>query len=79
LPKESTGSSQEPFIEYSEEEDEEGQLLDSLASFNRRGCDEIMSQFMKDLDLSYSLEKVSGVEKEIEPKNYFKCNLETIM
>ncbi len=35
---------------------------DSITSFNERGCDEIMCQFMKDLELSYEIE----IEKEVD-------------
>ena len=43
--KERIMSMQESFnesLEHEVHEEEDGQLLDSMTSFNRRGCDEIM-------------------------------------
>ncbi len=55
-------------------------MKDSMISFNERGCDEIMCQFMKDLDASYdiSAEKLQA-EEEIEPNNHSSTNLKTSM
>ncbi len=52
---------------------------ESMISYNERGCDEIMCQFMKDLESSYNIEREVEVEYENEQKNYSNHNLKTIM
>jgi hypothetical protein len=43
-----------------------------MDSFNARGCDEIMCQFIKNLDTSYDVAalEIYTEEEEIEPRNY---------
>ncbi len=55
-------------------------IRDTMVSYNARGCDEIMCQFIKDLDMShdFSTAKVCDVE-EIQPNNHSNDNDETIM
>ncbi len=66
-PKESDFSEQETLNEIYEELDEQVILrTDSMDSYNARGCDEIMCQFIKDLDKSYKFPTFdSEVAKEI--------------
>ena len=52
---------------------------DSMTSFNERGCDEIMCQFVKDLDIFYDTDRVDEVEDKIEANNHSSLDLETIM
>ncbi len=55
-------------------------VRDSMDSFNSRGCDEIMCQFIKDLDTSFDNSAV-GVESEEENlhNNHSSVNLEIII
>ena len=46
--------------------------------FNARGCDEIMCQFIKDLDSSYDFYNRVEVEEITEIKNNSIVNIETI-
>ncbi len=44
-------------INYVQEEEEQFRpRADSMDLFNSRGCDEIMCQFIKDLDSSYDID-----------------------
>jgi hypothetical protein len=62
-----------------EELEEEVRLgRDSMTSFNERGCDEIMCQFIKDLDSSYDIDYGVENEKVIKPNNHSSVNIETI-
>jgi hypothetical protein len=45
-----------------------------MISFNERGCDEIMCQFIEDVDPSYDILEVE-FENEIEPKNFLDSKL----
>ena len=51
---------------------------DSMTSFNQRGCDEIMCQFIKNLDSSYDIDCEVEIEEVIEPNNHSSVNIETI-
>ncbi len=51
---------------------------DSMISFNQRGCDEIMCQFIKDLDSSYDIDNEIEIEEVIEPNNPSSVNIETL-
>ena len=51
---------------------------DSMTSFNQRGCDEIMCQFIKDLDSSYDIDNEVEIEEVIESNNHSSMNIETI-
>ncbi len=51
---------------------------DSMTSFNQRGCDEIMCQFIKNLDSSYDIDNKVEIEEIIEPNNHSSVNIETI-
>ena len=51
---------------------------DSMTSFNERGCDEIMCQFIKDLESSYDIDNVEEIEKVIQSNNHSSLNIETI-
>ena len=44
-----------------------------MVSFNERGCDEIMCQFMKDLDSPYDID--IDLEDELEHNNDFSVNV----
>ena len=50
---------------------------DSMTSFNERGCDEIMCQFIEDIDTTYNID--IEVEEIIEPDNLSSINLENFM
>jgi hypothetical protein len=55
-PKERIELVQELINEVNEEYEEKGLLRrDSMDLFNERGCDEIMCQFIKDLDTSHKI------------------------
>ncbi len=82
LPKERNSSVQEPLNEVQDEyEDQVPKIRDSLDSFNARGCDEIMCQFMKDIDLPCDIDiEVDIEEKNIGPNNHSSIiDLETII
>ncbi len=65
---------QEPLNEVQDEYEEQVRLAkDSMISLNERGCDEILCQFMKDLDSSYDID--IEVEEEIEPNSHCNVNL----
>ncbi len=51
---------------------------DSMTSFNQRGCDEIMCQFIKNLDSSYDINNEVEIEEVIEPNNHSSVNIKTI-
>ena len=46
-----------------------------MDSYNRRGCDEIMCQFMKDLDSPYDIDIDIDLEDELEHNNDFSVNV----
>ncbi len=48
-----------------------------MDSYNKRGCDTIMCQFIENLYSYYNIS--TEVASEIEPKNYCNFNQETIM
>jgi hypothetical protein len=76
-----TESVRETFNNKVQEEEEEQMRLgkDSMISFNERGCDEIMSQFIKDLDSTYDIYNEVEVEDVIEPNDYSSVKIETIL
>ena len=49
-----------------------------MVSFNRRGCDEIMCQFIEDLDSKNDIDNWVEVEEVIMPNNHFSVNIETM-
>ena len=51
---------------------------DSMTSFNQRGCDEIMCQFIKNLDSSYDIDYGVKIDEVIEPNNDSSVNIETL-
>ncbi len=51
---------------------------ESMISFNERGCDEIMCQFMKDLDSSFDIDSGLEIEEFIEPNKHSCVKIETI-
>ncbi len=69
----------ENLYEVHETEEEQVRLgKESIISFNKCGCDEIMCQFMKDIDLSFDIDNGLEFEEAIEPDNYSGVNIETI-
>ncbi len=51
---------------------------DIMISFNERGCDEIMCQFIKDLDSSYETYNEVEVEEVIVVNDYSSVDIDTI-
>jgi hypothetical protein len=71
-------SVQKPLNEVQEDWEQEDRLQNSMDSYNRRGCDEIMCQFIKDLDSSYEIKNQAEIEEVIKPNKHFSVNIETI-
>ncbi len=68
----------EPINEEQEQEEQVHLGKDSMISFNERGCDEIMCQFMKDLDSTFDIDSEPDVEEVNEPNNRCSLNFETL-
>jgi hypothetical protein len=55
-------------------------MKDSIYSSNARGCDEIMCQFIKNLEKSCDISVTEvEAEQEIEPNNHSSVNLKMII